>query len=113
MATSIAHRMTGIALSAGTVFLAWWLWAVSNGPETSQFFNNLAVTPLGQVVLFGFVWSLAYHFLAGLRHLAWDFGFGFDVKTANSMSIAIFALSAVLAAAIFGAVYLGKGGYLQ
>lgn len=112
MATSIAHRMTGLALSAGTVFLAWWLWAASNGLETYQFFNSLAVTPLGQVVLFGLVWSLAYHFLAGLRHLAWDFGFGFDVRTSNNVSIVIIGLSVVVTAGIFAAVYLNKGGYL-
>ena len=34
-------------------------------------------TPLGQVILFGFAWSLAYHLLNGIRHLAWDLGYGF------------------------------------
>src|SRR4029077_19909577 len=73
MAASITHRATGIALSAGTLFVAWWLVAASSGPESGSFqlFANVTATPLGQVVLFGFVWSLAYHLLAGIRHLAW------------------------------------------
>jgi succinate dehydrogenase / fumarate reductase cytochrome b subunit len=113
MATSIAHRLTGIALSLGTVLLAWWLVAAAGGPESFQLFNDVALTLVGQIILFGLVWSLAYHLLAGLRHLAWDFGYGFELGTANRMSIVIIALSILLTLAAFAAVYLGKGGYLQ
>ena len=42
MASSITHRATGIALSAGTVVLAWWLICISNGPEAYQGFLALA-----------------------------------------------------------------------
>ena len=78
MATSITHRITGIALSVGTVLLAAWLVAVSNGPEALQGFMTLAVSPLGLVVLFGFTWVLFHHLLGGLRHFVWDLGYGFS-----------------------------------
>ena len=35
----------------------------------------------GKLVLFGFTWALIHHFLGGLRHLLWDTGRGFDLKT--------------------------------
>ncbi|MGA7675560.1 MAG: succinate dehydrogenase, cytochrome b556 subunit [Rhizomicrobium sp.] len=113
MATSIVHRMTGVALAGGTLLIAWWLTAVSSGPETFNFFTSTITTPLGQIVLFGFVWSLAYHFVNGIRHLAWDFGYGFAVPTANKTGIVVFALSLLLAAGAFALAYLGKGGYYQ
>ena len=113
MATSITHRVTGVGLAGGTLLIAWWLIAVSYGPETFNFFNSTMSTPLGQVVLFGFSWSLAYHFLNGIRHLAWDFGYGFPVTTANKTGITVIALSLLLAAGAFALVYLGKGGYYQ
>jgi succinate dehydrogenase / fumarate reductase cytochrome b subunit len=115
MAASITHRATGIALSAGTVFLAWWLWAASSGFDSGSFqlFARVASWPIAQVVLFGFVWSLLYHFLSGFRHLAWDFGYGFAVKTASGLSVAIYVLSILLTVAAFALVYLGKVGYLQ
>jgi len=115
MAASITHRATGIALSAGLFVASWWLVAASAGPESGSFqlFTTVVSTPLGQVVLFGFAWSLAYHFLSGIRHLALDLGFGFEVKTANLLSVLIYALSIVLAAAAFAIVYTGHGGYLQ
>jgi succinate dehydrogenase / fumarate reductase, cytochrome b subunit len=64
-------------------------------------------------VLFGATWSLAYHFFNGLRHLAWDLGYGFDKKLAERNSVIIFALSFASAIAIFAIVWTGHGGYLQ
>jgi len=113
MATSITHRVTGVGLAGGTLLIAWWLIAVSYGPETFAFFNSTMATPLGQIVLFGFAWSLAYHFLNGIRHLAWDFGYGFAVRTANLTGLRVFALSLLLAAGACALAYLGKGGYYQ
>lgn len=113
MATSITHRMTGVALAGGMLLVAWWLIAVSYGPETFTFFNSVLATPIGQVVLFGFAWSLAYHLVNGIRHLAWDFGYGFALPTANKTGILVFVLSLLLVGGFFALVYLGKGGYYQ
>ena len=113
MATSIVHRATGLALAAGTVLLCWWLIAIASGPEVFNEFISLATTPLGEVILFGFVWSLAYHLLNGIRHLAWDLGYGFAVPTASRSGIAVIVGSIVLAAGLFALAYLGHGGYYQ
>ena len=113
MATSIIHRMTGVALAGGTLFLAWWLIAAASGPETYQFFCGAAVSPLGQIVMFGFVWSLAYHLVNGIRHLAWDFGYGYEVSMANKTGVLVFVLSLLIAVGAFALAYLGNGGYYQ
>lgn len=113
MATSIVHRMTGVGLAGGIIILAWWLIAAASGPETYDVFTGIVTTPLGQLVLFGFVWSLAYHTVNGIRHLAWDLGYGFDVRTADITGITVFALSFILAAAAFAAAWTGLGGYYQ
>lgn len=113
MATSIVHRMTGVALAGGILVLAWWLFAASNGPEAYQTFVTLASTPLGQLVLFGFSWSLAYHTLNGIRHLAWDLGYGFSVPTADKTGILAFVLSFALTIAAFVVAWTGHGGYYQ
>ena len=113
MATSIVHRMTGIALAGGMIVITWWLWAASNGPEPYNVFVDVVSTTLGQIVLFGFVWSLSYHSVNGIRHLAWDLGYGFEVPTANATGILVFALSLLLAAGSFAAAWLGLGGYYQ
>jgi len=113
MATSITHRLTGIALAAGTLLLAWWLIAAASGPDAFAFFNTTVTTPLGQLVLLGFVWSLAYHLLNGIRHLAWDFGYGFALPSANKTGVLVFTFSILIAIAVFMLAYSGRGGYLQ
>jgi succinate dehydrogenase / fumarate reductase cytochrome b subunit len=112
MATSITHRATGIALSAGTLLLAWWLIAAATGPENFATFQNLAANPLGELVLLGFVWSLAFHLLNGIRHLAWDLGYGFDVPTANKTGILVITLSVLIAIAAFVFAYKHGGLHL-
>src|SRR5882757_3153001 len=83
MAASITHRATGMALATGTLFLAWWLIAAASGPAAYAVFTNVATSLIGEIVLFGFVWPLSFHLLNGIRHLAWDLGYGFKVTTAR------------------------------
>lgn len=109
MASSITHRATGIALAAGTVLVAWWLIAAAMGADEYDTFSRVARSPLGILVLFGFVWSLSFHLLNGVRHLAWDAGFGFEVKTAERSGVLVYVLSAVIAIGIFAYVYATKG----
>ena len=113
MATSIVHRITGVALAGGTLLLAWWLIAASNGPESYQFFTDTAASPLGQLVLFGITWALAFHAANGIRHLAWDLGYGFQIQTANKSGILVIVLSLLIAIGFFALAWTGYGGYYQ
>ena len=47
-------------------------------------FRAAAANPIGEIILFGFVWSLVFHLLNGIRHLFWDFGYGFKVADGES-----------------------------
>jgi succinate dehydrogenase / fumarate reductase cytochrome b subunit len=110
MAASITHRVTGLALATGTLFLAWWLIAAAAGPETYAVFVAACANPLGEFVLFGFLWALAFHLLNGIRHLAWDLGYGFKVPTAKLTAALVFAGSLILAAGAFVIGLMVKGG---
>ena len=110
MAASITHRATGIALAAGLVLLAWWLLATATGPDAYGLFARLASNVVGEIVLFGFLWSLAYHLLNGIRHLAWDIGYGFRVPTARITAVLVFAGSLLLAAGGFVLGLMVKAG---
>lgn len=113
MMTSITHRATGMAMAVGAVVLAWWLISISNGPEGYNDFHAVMDTVPGLIVMFGLTWSLAYHFFSGLRHLAWDLGYGFEKTLAERNSVIVFALSFLAAIAIFAVFFTGHGGYLQ
>jgi succinate dehydrogenase / fumarate reductase cytochrome b subunit len=113
MAASITHRVSGIGLGFGLAVLTWWLFAAARGPEVFGTFLDLATTPLGQVILFGFTWALSFHLLNGIRHLAWDLGYGFGPKGANMWSIAIYVLSVLVPVGLFALAYTGNGGFYQ
>lgn len=113
MLASITHRATGLALMVGALALAWWLVSVSNGPEGYESFMALANTPVGWLILFGFTWSLSFHMLNGIRHLAWDLGYGFNKVTATQTGTLVYVLSVVIAVGLFAFVWTGHGGYLQ
>lgn len=109
MATSITHRATGIALAAGTLLIAWWLMATASGPKAYDLFSMVARSPLGLLILFGFVWSLAFHLLNGIRHLVWDAGYGFVPRTAERSGVLVFALSILIALGVFAYAVVAKG----
>ncbi len=109
MATSIVHRATGVALAAGTLLVAWWLIATASGADGYDTFSMVARSPLGVLVLFGFVWALAYHLLNGIRHLSWDAGLGFVNKTAERTGVLVFLLSVAAAVGVFACAYVTKG----
>ena len=72
------HRVTGVGLGIGTLLLTWWLVAaaISDGAfATVQWF---LATPIGMLLLFGWTLALFFHFFAGIRHLVWDAGYGFE-----------------------------------
>ena len=77
MTMSIVHRITGMALYAGTVLLAVWLLAAAFGAERFAAVQAFMASPIGRLVLLGYSWALIHHALGGLRHLVWDTGKGF------------------------------------
>ena len=39
---------------------------------------------------------MSFHLLSGIRHLAWDMGYGFEIKTANISGIVVIFSSLAL-----------------
>jgi succinate dehydrogenase / fumarate reductase, cytochrome b subunit len=93
---SIAHRATGIALAVGSVLLVWWLVAAATSDvafAAAQWFWRSWV---GVLLLIGWSYALFFHLCNGIRHLAWDSGYGFDLPTAYRTGWTVVAVSVVL-----------------
>lgn len=95
---SFAHRVTGVGLSLGSVLLVVWLLALASGPWAYEQFAKHLSAWYGQCLLLGWSWALLYHLCNGIRHLAWDLGYGFDLKTAYRSGYAVGVASLVLTA---------------
>jgi len=88
MAMSVAHRVTGAGLYAGTLLLVWWLVAAASGPEAFAVANAAAGSWLGLLVLAGYTWALVHHMFGGLRHFVWDFGAGLGKPARDRIALA-------------------------
>lgn len=78
---SIGHRMTGLALAVGSVALVWWLFAAADGDAAFTAAQRFWGSWIGLLMLLGWSFSLFYHLCNGIRHLGWDAGCGFDLRT--------------------------------
>lgn len=95
---SILHRLTGVALTFGTLLLTYWLVAAAYGADEFATAQDLMGSWLGQLILWGFTFAVFYHLANGVRHLAWDFGQGFELEQVRASGIATiaFAIGATL-----------------
>ena len=73
------HRVTGIALSIGTLLLIWWLVAAATIATTrSTGCSGSSARRSACFCCSAGPWRCSIHFFTGIRHLAWDAGYGFD-----------------------------------
>ena len=106
---SILHRLTGLGLAAGAAVLVAWLIAAANGAAAFDAAQSIAGAWYGRLLLFLWAFALFYHLCNGIRHLAWDAGFGFDLKTTylTGWTAVIAALVLTLACFVAGYWYMG------
>jgi succinate dehydrogenase / fumarate reductase cytochrome b subunit len=105
-ALSILHRLTGIALSVGSILLTWWLVAVAAGGRLFATTHASMNSPIGILLLI--LWSMAffYHLCSGIRHLVWDLGHGFEIRDAYRSGYAVLIATVALTALTWLYVYL-------
>lgn len=84
--TSIMTRITGHALVAGILLLVWWLVAAASSDAAFATADWVLRSWIGFIVLTGSMWALWYHFLAGVRHLLYDAGYGLEIEAARKSS---------------------------
>ena len=93
---SISHRFTGIALSVGTLLLISWLIAAAAGPQAYSTVRSFIHSWFGLVLLFGWTFSFFFHLCNGIRHLVWDAGRGFELRTIYASGWTVITASSVL-----------------
>lgn len=80
---SITHRLTSVINTAGISIICFWIISLYLGENCYKYFSIFISSLIGKFVLVGFTWSFCYHLLNGIRHLFWDLGYGYELKTAN------------------------------
>ena len=58
-------------------------WFPTYGPEAFYKAQGLLESWFGQLILLGLTAAVYYHLANGIRHLAWDIGWGYEIKRLN------------------------------
>ena len=107
---SITHRATGMALVLGTLLLVYWLLAAASGAEAYASAQQLLGSWVGRILLLGFSFALFFHLCNGIRHLFWDVGLGFELKTAYASGRAVVGVSIAMTVLAWALAYAMRGG---
>ncbi len=106
---SILHRIFGVALALGSVFLVYWLSAAAYGPDAFARAQEFFGSAIGQIILLGLTFSLFYHLANGIRHLIWDAGLGFEMPMLRATGIVVVIIAFGLTALTWAVAYLRAG----
>src|SRR5271165_3847616 len=107
MAASILTRVTGIGSYIGLLLVAGWALALASGGDAYESYVGLLGSIPGQIVLFGFTVAVFYHLAAGVRHLLWDLGKGYEPSSATASAWAAIVFAIVASIVVWAAFLMG------
>ena len=99
---SISHRITGIINIIIVTLICFWVSLLLLGSSNYELVQNFFETYIGKFFIVGTVWSFSFQALCEIRHLFWDLGYGFELKTSNITGLAVIFGSFILTILILG-----------
>ena len=93
---SISHRILGIVNIIIITLICFWVALLLLGNINYDLVQKFFETYFGKFFIVATVWSFSFQVLCEIRHLFWDLGYGFEIKTSNVTGLLV----------IFGSVFL-------
>jgi len=97
---SILHRVSGVIMFFAVGIFLWMLESSLASEQSFADLGQLLSNPICQFIIWGSLAALAYHAIAGIRHLIMDFGFGEDDFASGRNSAWAAVVLAVVAIAL-------------
>ena len=106
---SICHCITGIVNITIITLICFWVTLLLLGNSNYEVIQNFFLTFFGKFIIIGTIWSFSFQILSEIRHLFWDLGLGFEIKTSNITGLLVIFGSFILTVIIF---ILGRGSVI-
>ena len=103
---SITHRIVCVINIISVTLICAWVVFLSTGESNYEIFVIFAQSLFGKFILVSLCWTFSFHILNEIRHLAWDLGYGFELKTSKIIGILIIIGSFLMTIIIYK---IGKG----
>lgn len=98
--TSITHRISGVIVFVGIAVLLYLFNLSLSGEAGFNRISEISSSFLSKFVIWGILTALAYHMVAGCKHLLMDFGIGESREGGPLGAKIVIAISVVLAVLI-------------
>ncbi len=103
---SISHRIVGVLNIQILTLVCLWITLLLLGETNYEYIKFFLQSFFGKFLIVGVIWSFTFQILSEIRHLFWDFGYGFELKTSKISGLIVIFGSFVLTILIY---LFGKG----
>ena len=98
---SISHRITGVINIILITLICFWTALLLLGDTNYELIQKFFQTFFGKFLIMGTVWSFSFQILSEIRHLFWDLGLGFELKTSKITGLLVIFGSFILTIFVF------------
>lgn len=100
---SILHRVSGVFIFAGVAVLLWMLDSSLSSEEGFAAVQDALASPVCKFIIWAVLAGLAYHLVAGVRHLIMDCGIGesFEGGRLGAKLVLVFAVILIVLAGVW------------
>ena len=98
---SISHRITGIINIVALTIICFWIALFLFGNSIYDIVQNIFNSFFGKLLVIGITWSFSFQILSEIRHLFWDLGYGFEIKTSKISGVIVIFGSFIITILIY------------
>ena len=98
---SISHRITGLINILILALICLWIGLLLLGESIYEYIKFFLQSYFGKFLILCLTWSFIFQILSEIRHLFWDFGYGFDLTTSKISGLFVIFGSFILTVLIY------------
>ena len=98
---SISHRITGVINILALTLVCLWITLLLLGESNYEYIKLFLQSFFGKFLIICLTWSFIFQILSEIRHLFWDFGYGFEIITSKISGLFVIFGSFILTVLIY------------
>ena len=98
---SISHRITGVINILIFTLICLWIGLLMLGESNYEYIKFFLQSYFGKFLILCLTWSFIFQILSEIRHLFWDFGYGFELTTSKISGLFVIFGSFILTVLIY------------
>jgi len=98
---SISHRITGVINILIFTLICFWIGLLMLGESNYEYIKFFLQSYFGKFLILCLTWSFIFQILSEIRHLFWDFGYGFELITSKISGLFVIFGSFILTVLIY------------